>query len=302
MPLIVAAPAQPVHVFSGFDYVNVDEAHHRVYAAHTGSERLLIVDETTGKVLVQVDTGPMHGVAFDPDGTVFTGNGTDKTVSKIDPTSAKVLDSTDVPGEIDDIAYDAARKRIYADQDNGSNVFVIDAATMKQIGAIPTSSQKLEAPALDPKTGVLYQNLADKNSFAIIDPATMQITKIVETPQLQNNHPLVFAAATNQVIVGGANGMMSAYSPDGTHQGDVKVQPHIDQCSTGSKGKLIACAGRGIVTVLSAKAGAAPALLTTLDTGHTGIHTVGIDETNNSVWIVWSDEKGDWVQRLKFTP
>jgi sugar lactone lactonase YvrE len=302
MPLTVAAPPQSVHVFSGFDYVNVDETHHRVYAAHTGSERLLIVDEVTGKVIAQVDTGPMHGVAFDSTGTVFTGNGTDKSVSKIDPVAMKVLDSTDVPGEIDDIAYDAARKRIYADQDNGSNVFVIDAATMKQIGTIPTSSQKLEAPAIDPKTGIVYQNLADKNSFAIIDPATMQITKIVETPQLQNNHPLVFATDTNQVIVGGANGMMSAYSPDGTHQGDVKVQPHIDQCSTGSKGKTIACAGRGIVTILTANAGTAPSLVATLDTGHASIHTVGIDETNNSVWVVWSDDKGDWVQRLNFSP
>ncbi len=32
---IVASPAERVPIFSGFDYVTIDEARHRVYAAHT---------------------------------------------------------------------------------------------------------------------------------------------------------------------------------------------------------------------------------------------------------------------------
>ncbi|MBV8489807.1 MAG: hypothetical protein JO199_04680, partial [Candidatus Eremiobacteraeota bacterium] len=86
MPLIPAAPPQPVPIFSGFDYVAVDEARHRVFAAHTRSEHLLVVDASNGTVAGQVDVGPMHGVAVDPaTGDVFTGNGTDDTLSKVDP-------------------------------------------------------------------------------------------------------------------------------------------------------------------------------------------------------------------------
>jgi DNA-binding beta-propeller fold protein YncE len=97
MPIAVAAPPQPVPIFSGFDYVTVDETNHRVYAAHSRSEHLLIVDATSGKLLGQVDTGPMHGVKVDPStGDVFTGNGTDDTVSKVDPVAMKVLASVDV--------------------------------------------------------------------------------------------------------------------------------------------------------------------------------------------------------------
>jgi DNA-binding beta-propeller fold protein YncE len=303
MPLIVAAPPQRVPIFSGFDYVTIDEARHRVYAAHTRSQHLLIVDASTGTVAGQVDTGPMHGVAVDPPtGTVFTGNGTDNTISKIDPVAMKVLTSVDVPGNIDDIAYDAARKRIYADQDNGDgNVYVIDAATMKLIGTIKMPADDLEAPSVDPKTGTIYQNLANGGGFAVIDPSTLTVTKVVKTPQLEDNHPLVFAQGANQVIVGGVNGVLSAYTPDGAHVGDATVQPHIDQCSTGSKGNLVACAGRGIVTVVAVKSGQAPKVVAQLDTGHAELHTVGIDESTNSVWIVWSDAKGDWVQRLKWT-
>jgi hypothetical protein len=303
MPLIVAAPPERVPVFGGFDYVTIDQARHRAYAAHTRSERLLIIDTTARHVAGQVDTGPMHGVAVDPGtGDVFTGNGTDQTVSKIDPVAMKVLASVNVPGNIDAIAYDPSRGRIYADQDGGGNVYVIDGATMKLIGTIAMPSDDLESPSVNPATGVLYQNLANGGGFAVIDPSTMKVVKVVKTPQIEDNHPLVFAPQANQVLVAGVNGVLSAYTPEGVLVGNATVQPHIDQCGTGAKGAYVACAGRGIVTVAAVKRGSAPRIVAKLDTGHTGVHTVGIDESTNDLWIVWSDVHGDWVQRLHFSP
>lgn len=303
MPIAVAAPPQQVQIYSGFDYVTVDEARHRAYAAHTASKRLLIVDTTTGKVLGQVDVGPMHGVAVDPKtGFVFTGDGTDQALSKVDPTTMKVVANVAVPGNVDAIAYDPNRGRVYADQDGGGNVYVIDGATMKQVGTMTMPADDLESPAVDPRTGTLYQNLANGGGFAIVDPDSLKVVKVVKTPQLVKNHPLVFAAAANQVIVGGVNGVLSAYRPDGTHVGDVTVQPRIDQCSTGSRGRLVACAGRGIVSVIAVAPGAAPRIVGTLDTKHASLKTVGIDERTNDIWIVYSDARGDWVQRLSWTP
>ncbi len=303
MPLLVAAPPQPVPTYGGFDYVAVDETRHRVYAAHTRSNRLLVVDALTGRIGGQVVVGPMHGLAVDSrTGDVFTGNGSDNTLSKVDPVAMKVLSSIDVPGHIDAIAYDPAQQRIYADQASGANVYVIDGATMKLLGAIVMPADDLESPSIDPDTGILYQNLANGGGFAIVDPNSMRILRVVKTPQLKDNHPLVFARGARQVIAGGVNGTISAYTPLGAYVGDAAVQPNIDQCSTGSKGNLVVCAGRGIVTMLSVRSGAAPAVLASLNTGHIGVHTVGIDESTNAVWIVWSDAQGDWVQRLNWSP
>ena len=302
MPITVAAPPQRVPIFSGFDYVAVDEARHRAYAAHTASRRLLIVNTVNGKVLAQVDVGPMHGVAVDPStGVVFTGDGTDQMVSKVNPSTLQVANVT-VPGDIDAIVYDPSHHRIYADQDGGASVYVIDGETMKRLGTITMPTDDLESPAIDPKTGVLYQNLANGGGFAVVDPASLKVVKVVKTPQLKDNHPLVFSPAANQVIAGGVNGVLSAYAPDGTHVGDVEVQPHIDQCSTGSKGDLVVCAGRGIVTVGAVKSGAAPRVVGRIDTGHRSLHTVGIDELTNDIWVVYADLHGDWVQRLKWSP
>ena len=303
MPLTPAAPPQPVRTFGGFDYVTVDQTRHRIYAAHTRSAHLLVVDTTSGKVAGQVDVGPMHGVAVDPaTGDVFTGNGTDRTVSKVDPVAMKVLASVGVPGNVDAIAYDPSHHRIYADQGGGGHVYVIDGSTMKLLATLAMPADDLEMPAVDPSTGIVYQNLANGGGFAMIDPTTLTVIKVVKTPQIQDNHPLAFAVAADQVIVGGKNGVLSAYTPSGVHVGDVAVQHNIDQCSTGAKGATIACAGKGVVSVIAAVHGAPPTLVAKLDTGHTGIHTVGIDESTGNVWVVWSDAKGDWVQRLRLTP
>ncbi len=140
---IVASPAERVPVFSGFDYVTMDEARHRVYAAHTASRRLLVVDSTTGKVVAQVNVGPMHGSAVDPvSGDVFTGNGTDQTISRVDGTTLKVGSTATVSGNVDAIAYDPTHHRIYADQDGGGSVYVIDAATMKNIATLTMPSPR----------------------------------------------------------------------------------------------------------------------------------------------------------------
>ena len=65
MPIVPMTPPQPVAIYSGFDYMTVDAERGRVYAAHTGSQSLLIVSADSGKELGQVQTGPLHGVAVD---------------------------------------------------------------------------------------------------------------------------------------------------------------------------------------------------------------------------------------------
>src|ERR1700679_31824 len=97
--LTPALPPQAVPVFGGFDYVTVDAQRRRVYAAHGGGNALLIVDADTGKVIGQVRVGRMAGVAVEPvSGHVFTGNGSDRSVSEVDPVTMKNLRSVDVDG------------------------------------------------------------------------------------------------------------------------------------------------------------------------------------------------------------
>lgn len=299
MPTFVALPPHAVPIVSRFDYVTIDPARRRVYAAHTGSQTLLIADERTGAVLGQVDVGPMHGVAVDPaDGMVYTGDGTDQTISKVDPVAMKIVAQVNVPGNVDGIAYDPQLHRLYADQDGTDHIFVVDTRTMKLAGTVTLPSSDPEAIAIDPKTHAVYQNLNDSDSIAVIDPKTFKVVRTIKTPSLQHNHPLVFSAAFGELVAGGKNGIMSVYTPDGRHIADGTVQPDIDQCSISESGDLEACAGKGIVTLVHLAKDAAPRVIASF-AGPPETHTVGIDVSHHEVWIVYPSDKGDFIQALR---
>jgi len=297
--LTPAMPPQAVPVYSGFDYVTVDAQRRRVYAAHGGSQRLLIVDADSGKIVGQVRVGPVHGVAVDPvNGHVFTGSG-DGTVSEVDPAALKVVNHVDVGGSVDAIAYDPSNGRIYADEDDGTRIFVVDAKTFKLVKTIAIPGHKPEYLAINPKTHEVYQNIDSDSEIAVIDPATMAVSRTIPTPEIKHNHPLQYDAQYDQIVIAGG-GVMSAYAPSGKKLGETPVG-RFDQCDLDPTQHVLACAGDGGVTRFRLRKGAAPEQLdkTAVDPG---VHTVAIDSATHAVFAVWGDRdgKGDFVQ--KFVP
>ena len=306
MPFVASLPPQQVPVFSGFDYMTVDAARRRVYAAHTGSRALLIVDADTGKVVGQVRVGPMHGVAVDPaTGHVFTGNGEEDSISEVDPVALKVLRTVDVAGHVDAIAYDPGRHRVYADEDDGGRVFVVDTQTMKSVATVTMPGSHLEYLAIDPQTHEVFQNITDRNEFVVIDPQTLKITRSVATPQITSNHPLQYDPGFRHVLVGGANGVVAVFDPNGRFLNQVAIQPHVDQCDLDATAHTLACAGNGEVTLVRDDATAPPVVVARAPVPR-GVHTVAIDPKTERVWVVWSSQDpttpGDFVQPFSLTP
>ena len=297
--LIPSAPPQPVPVYSGFDYVTVDAQHRRVYAAHAGANRLLVLDADTGKIVGQVRVGSVHGVAFDPvSGHAFTGSG-DNVVSEVDPVTLKVVNHIDVGGSVDAIAYDPFNGRIYADEDDGARVFVVDAKPFKLIKTIAIPGHKPEYLAINPTTHEVYQNIDSESEIAVIDPNTMTVSRTIATPEIKHNHPLQYDPQYDQIVIAGG-GVMSVYSPSGKKLGEMP-SGRFDQCDLDPTQHVLACAGDGGVTRFQLQRGGVPKELdkTAVDAG---VHTVAIDSKTHAVFAVWGDRdgKGDFVQ--KFTP
>ena len=291
----VTAPA-PVPVISAFDFMTIDAARRRVYAAHGGSKALLIVDADTGAIVGQVKVGPMAGVAVDDaTGHVYTGNGDDNSVSEVDPQTLKVLRTLDLPGPADAVMYDAQRKRIYADEDNGTRMWVIDASTFKLVTTIALPGHKPEYLAIDPVTHDVYQNIDDAGEFVVIDPNSLAIKKTVPTPGITHDHPLQYDAAYKEIVTGGG-GTLAAYDREGKELGHVTI-PVVDQCDLDQGTHLIACAGGGFITVLRTKPGAAPELVAQLAVNR-ACHTLSIDSKTHDIWAVWPTPNGDFVQRF----
>jgi len=298
MPIVPVDQPQHVPVIGGFDYVTVDAAHRRVYAAHGGSRSLLVVDADSGKILGQVRVGPMAGVAVDPaTGHVFTGNGTGRSVSEVDPVSLKELRSVDVPGDVDAIAYDPQSGRIFADEDDGTHMYVIDARSFKQIGAIHLPGHKPEYLAINAKTRELYQNIDNLSEIAVIDLNTLKVKRIIKTPALQHNHPLQYDPVFDQILVGGINGKLDVYSSSGKLLQELDVPQRIDQCDIDAQHHLLACAGSGKITLIKTDATAAPQIVGQVDVAP-GMHTLAIDPQTGNIWAVWATPDGDFIQHF----
>jgi len=302
MHLVPVTPPAHVQMLSGFDYVTTDAQRRRIYAAHTGSGALLVVNADTGQPIGQVEVGPMHGLVVDEEtGHVFTGDGEARTVSEVDPQSMKVLRSADVDGNVDAIAYDAAAHRVYADEDDGTHMFVVDTVAMKEIASIPIPGHKPEYPALDAEHHVLYQNIDNLHEVAVIDTDALKVVRTIPTDAIEHNHPLQYDPAYHVLLVGGKNSTLAAYSPDGKLLGTATIQATVDQCDLDKSSHTIACAGSGKVTVLRVSPSGALTQVADLAVSQDA-HTVAIDPKTGDVWIVWSDDSGDYVQALTLSP
>ena len=296
------APPQPVAIGGGFDYVTVDPVRRRVYAAHSSSQALLIVDADSGKVIDQVRVGPLHGVAVDPlNGHVYTGDGDAKTVSDVDPESKTVVRTVDVPGIIDAVVYDPDTSRIFADEDDGTRVFVIDSKTFKRIATIRLPGHKPEYLAVDPATHDIYQNIADMSEFVVIDGTSLRVKRTVTTPELGSNHPLQYDPQFHVIVAGGNKGTLSSYDPGGKLLDSIQIQPSVDQCDLDRVNHVLACAGSGALSLVRVGAGGSLTPLDRADVAR-GVHTVGLDPRSARAWIVWAEPGNHFVQGWNYTP
>ena len=301
MPLVPVAPPQPVPIVSGFDYVTVDAERRRIYAAHTGSRALLIINADNGAVMGQVRVGPLHGVAVDPaTGHVFTGDGDARTVSEVDPVAMKVLGSAAVDGIVDAIAYDPMFHRVYADEDDGTRIFIVDTKTMKQADSVSLPGHKPEYLAIDPATHKVYQNIANLNEFVVVDPKSLSVVATVQTPDVDNNHPLQLDPVLHHVYIAGGNGVLATYDLSGTKLWTTPFTGGFDQCSIDTKRHDIACAGNGGLTVFH-DSGSNVSVVSTQAIAK-GVHTVGADEKTGAFWTVWASGDGDFAQGFKLSP
>lgn len=301
MTIVPAAPPQAIPIGGAFDYVTVDARRRRVFAAHTGAQSLLVLNADTGAVLAQVHVGRMHGVAVDPvTGHVFTGNGTARSVSEVDPVSGTVLRSAAVDGPVDAIAYDAALGRIYADEDDGTRIFVIDAKTMQSIATVTLPGHKPEYLAVDPQTHDVYQNISDLGEYVVVDPKSLAVRTTVKTPELGDNHPLQYDPAFGQIVTEG-DGTLSVYDRAGTKRASISVPKGIDQCDLDPRRHRVACAGGGELTVVALSKTGAPSIVAQA-TIPRGAHTLAVDGRTADVWTVWGDANSAFAERYTLKP
>src|SRR3569833_237052 len=210
-PLTAGKPIVLPGGAGGFDWMRVDDASRRLFATHKGTKTLAVLDLKTERPLPAPTVGTAQGVDADrKDNMIFLGDEEEQKVVVLDYTTLKVKSEIPVKGPVDDLMYCPANGMVYADKDDGTEIWVIDAKSEKLVTTItiPEAPEKIE---YDRTSNRIYQNIKSNNTVQVIDPATNKIEKKLDTTPATGPHGLVIDGRAQRLFTAASNGKLVAF-------------------------------------------------------------------------------------------
>jgi DNA-binding beta-propeller fold protein YncE len=281
----------------GFDWMLVDANADRVFATHKGTKSVAIVDLKTDTVITPVTVGTAQGVAVDRrDNKIFLGDDVEHKIVILDYTTLKKIGEIAVTGPVDDVLYCPKNGMIYADHDDGTDVWVIDPKTEKIVATvtIPEAPEKLE---YDRTSDRIYQNIKSNNTVQVIDPATNKVEKVFDATPVVGPHGLAIDRKGQRLFVAGSNGKLAIIDmKTGKVTSTVDIEKGVDQIAYDRGNQRIYCACAGFISVVQATEDGAK-LLGSIASPK-GSHTIAVDQKTHAVWTCYFDAKDSYLLKL----
>jgi len=199
---LVLTEAIPLEGIKGrFDHFGTSGR--KLFVSALGNNTVEVID-ISGRTLEHTITGVPNpqGVVYVPEvNKLFVGSSKGKLYI-YDGTSFDLITAIDFRGDVDNLRYDAANKRVYVgygDEETAA-IGAVDVTTNKRIeeeyklGAHPESFQ-LEASGPN-----IYANLPDLKQIAVINRTTHAITRWPLT--LEHNFPMALDEADHRLFIG----------------------------------------------------------------------------------------------------
>jgi YVTN family beta-propeller protein len=197
----------PIPGDTGWDYLTMDVAARRVYMAHGDRVAVLDADNDTyiGMVHSEKMKG-MHGVAVVPElGRGFANSGGTDLCFVFDLKKLEVLAEVPTGKAPDSVTYDPVSRRVFAFNEDGKSVTVIDAKTSKVLETVDLGAKPNFAVA-DGK-GHLFVNLSNA-SIARIDSRKMTVTDRWPIAPYKGGNSLAIDRKNNRLFVGSYDSIM----------------------------------------------------------------------------------------------
>lgn len=176
---------------SRFDYASLDPGRGLLFIAHLGAGQVIEIDVHARRVLRVIPGLPgAHGVLVVPalHRVYATATGTD-TMAALDEDIGRILTRTRTGAYPDGLAYDPVHKTIWVTNETGGSETVIDATTGAPRGTVPLGGDAGNV-AYDPTTGQILVDIQTRNTLAVIDPATLTISRRIHLPGCDHDHGL----------------------------------------------------------------------------------------------------------------
>lgn len=298
-PLTAGKPIVVPGGAGGFDWMRVDASSRRLFATHKGTKSLAVLDLKTEKPLPSPSVGTAQGVAIDQaDNKIFLGDEEEHKVVVLDYRTLKVKSEIPVSGPVDDLMFCPINGMVYADKDDGTDVWVINAKTEKLVTSIhiPEAPEKIE---YDRTSNRIYQNIKSNNTVQVIDPHTNKVVKTLDTAPATGPHGLVIDERAQRLFTAGSNGKLVVFDlKSGRSLGSVDIAPGVDQIAFDPGNKRIYCACRDAISVAE-ETDAGLRFIGNVPTPPRA-HTLTVDPQTHAVWTCYADKQNSYL--LKLTP
>jgi DNA-binding beta-propeller fold protein YncE len=273
----------PVGGTGGWDFISIDEKRQRLYVSR--GDHVQVVDARSGRVVGDLPgTAGVHGIAI-ADSLGFTSNGRSDSVTVFDLDTLAVVETLKVTGgNPDAILYDAASKRVFTFNGRTANVTAIDGATRKVVGTIAVSG-KPEVAVADGR-GQVFVNIEDKNSIAVIDAATLAVSKYLplgscEEPTglaIDRKRGRLFSVCHNKkmIVVDVKSGSVVEELPIGADVDGAEFDPAMNLAFSSN--------GEGTVTVVKGNEAGRYAVVDIIDTQKSA-RTIALDSTTHRIYL-----------------
>ena len=211
-PLAAQGSYQITHTYAlggngGWDYLVPDPSTHRVYIGR--SDRVLVVDETTGKLVGQVmGINGAHGTAVvDRAGRGFATSGSDSSIVMFDLATFKPLGKIHAAEDADAIIYDPASNRVFSFNGDAHSSTVVDPDAGTLVTNIPLGGKP--EYGVSAGDGKVYVNLTDEAEIVEIDTKTLTVTRRWPTNGCRNPVAMAIDTQHQRLFSGCRSGVMA---------------------------------------------------------------------------------------------
>lgn len=295
-PLTAQSPIVVPGAAGKFDFMNIDAANRRVFAAHPQTSTFAVVNLKNGKVK-SVDTGvAVNGIDADSANRKVFAAGPGKTLVEFDAKGWHKVAELPLDGPGDSVLYDSKNSVVYVDNDDGTNLWVVDPSNLKVIDTI-TIKEAPEVMVLDQQRGKIFQNIKSTNSVQVIDTNSRKVVDEYSLGELNSPHGLAEDAELGRLFSVGKNGKLVVLdASNGKILQTLDVTKNSDQIAYDAGLKRLYIPGSGVIEVVQVNSDGAQSLGTVpVDKS---CHSITVDPQTHDVWVAYSDGKQSLVQKF----
>jgi DNA-binding beta-propeller fold protein YncE len=172
-----------------FDYLTIDGDGRYLFSAHLAAGLLYVIDLRTHTVLNAIPDVPgVEGVAYVPElKKVYTSNWGENAIGVIDLAEMRVVKKLPTAEKPDGIAYAAPFHKLYVSDERAKAEAVVDVREERIVKTLHFDSET-GVPQYDPVARQVYVNLQDRDTLAVIDPATDAVVARYPVRGCRGNH------------------------------------------------------------------------------------------------------------------